>query len=171
MSGRSLITECTLPPGTLLERYCGKGAYVDCLECQVRHAVNLEQLVVAFYNSRAFRPERWAIGALLGLPATNADVVKLAAGRAQRFSAWTVEARTDNQIMMCDYQGRTRSWLMVEAHGAETTLRFGSAVLAQHRWFERLLFKALTGFHRHYSRRLLESALAGLGNLGFATSG
>ena len=164
MSRRSPITERALPPGTLLERYCGKGAYVDCLECQVPQVVNLALLIGAFYNSRAFRPERWAIGALLGLRATNADVAMLAAGETERFSAWTVEARTGSQIVMCDYQGRTRSWLMVAPNGPGTVVRFGSAVLAQPKGYERFLFKALTGFHSFYARRLLTSALAGLGS-------
>ncbi len=166
MSGRAPITERALPPGTLLERYRGEGAYVDCLECHVQHVVSLEQLISAFYNSRAFRPERWLLGAFLGMPANSADVAQLATGKMQRFSAWTVEARTGSEIMLCDYQGRTRSWLMVDPTAAGTVLRFGSAVLPQRKRADDLLFKALTGFHRFYARRLLASALVGLDDLG-----
>lgn len=166
MSGLPLITERALPPGALLERYRGEGAYVDCLECHFPHPVSLEQLIRAFYSSRVFRPERWAIGVLLGLRATDADVALLAAGRTQRFSAWTVEARTGSQILLCDYQGRTRSWLLVEPTEAGTALRFGTAVVPQTRWVDALLFKALAGFHRFYARRLLASALAGLDDYG-----
>lgn len=168
MSARSAITERALPPGTLLERYRGEGAYVDCLECHLPHPVSLEQLIRAFYSSCVFRPERWAIGVLLGLRSTNADVALLAAGRTQRFSAWTVEARTGSQVMLCDYQGRTRSWLMVEPTEAGTALRFGTAVLPQAKWVDTLLFRALIGFHRCYARRLLASALACLKDLALA---
>jgi hypothetical protein len=162
MSGLPLITERALPPGALLERYRGDGAYVDCLECHLPHPVSLEKLIRAFFSSRVFRPERWAIGVLLGLRATDADVALLAAGRTQRFSAWTVEARTGIQIMLCDYQGRTRSWLMAEPTAAGTALRFGTAVIPQAKQVENLLFKALTGLHRFYARRLLASALSRL---------
>jgi hypothetical protein len=78
-----------------------------------------------------------------------------------------VEDRAANQLLMCDLAGRTRSWLMVaplQAGGASSTrLYFGSAVvpvrdMASGQPRMGLLFKALLGFHKLYSRILLQAA-------------
>jgi hypothetical protein len=34
------------------------------------------------------------------------------AGELAKFSAWRVEASAPNQLLLCDFMGRTRSWLM-----------------------------------------------------------
>jgi hypothetical protein len=80
-----------------------------------------------------------------------------------------VEASAPNQLLLCDFLGNTRSWLMVEPRqdGGVTRLYFGSAVVARardpagkHRL--KLRFRALLGFHRRYSRALLSAARARL---------
>lgn len=152
------IQAAPLPPGSLLESYRAAGGYVDCFIAEVPRAVSLPQLIEAFYTSRAFLPERWLIGALLGRRADNHDVARLAVGKVQRFSAWSVEARRDDQILLCDYQGRTRSWLMVQPIAGGTRIHFGSAVVKP----GDPAFKALLGFHRWYSRILLRGAVRGL---------
>ena len=80
-------------------------------------------------------------------------------------AAWTVEARGTDQLLLCDFQGRTRSWLMVTPgeHGHSTRLYFGSAVVARvdRRTGRSRMgwgFHALLGFHRLYSRALLRAA-------------
>ena len=152
------IVAVPLPVGSLLESYPAAGGYVDCFSAEVPRPVSLPQLIEAFYTSRAFRPERWLIGALLGKRASNSDVARLAAGEAERFSAWSVEARREDQILLCDYQGRTRSWLMVAPVPGGTQLHFGSAVVKP----GDPVFKALLGFHRFYSRVLLKGAVRNL---------
>ena len=149
------VRAAPLPPGSLLESYRAAGGYVDCFITEVPRAVSLPQLIEAFYTSRAFRPERWLIGALLGKRADDRDVARLAAGEIERFSAWSVEARREDQILLCDYQSRTRSWLMVQPVPGGTRLHFGSAVVKP----GDPIFRALLGFHRFYSRVLLGGAL------------
>lgn len=150
-----MIAARGLPPESLLARYDVPGGYVDCLEARVPLRVDLPTLIEAFYNSRAFRFERWLLGFLLGMKAGPPEVRRLAVGEADKFSAWTVEARTSDQIMLCDFQRRTRSWLMVEAQdGRDTILRFGTAVVRR----DVLVFRVLVGFHRLYARCLLAAA-------------
>ncbi len=153
------VVSAELPGDALLERYRAEGGHVDCYVVEVPRSVDLRQLITAFYTSTVFRPERWLLGALLGKRANNADVARLAAGETTRFSAWSVEARGEDQILLCDFQGRTRSWLMVLPIEGGTRLHFGSAVIPQKRRADRALFSALLGFHRLYSRVLLSGAL------------
>jgi hypothetical protein len=68
-------------------------------------------------------------------------------------------------LLLCDFLGNTRSWLMIEPHheGGMTRLYFGSAVVpnTSRRTGQRRLglrFRALLGFHRRYSRALLTAA-------------
>jgi len=100
------------------------------------------------------------------LPDSCADVAEaaeLAQGRRDGFAAWTVEARATDQILLSDFQGRTRSWLMMEllADGG-TRLLFGSAIVpTQAADGERRIgwgFRALGRFHHFYSLALLASA-------------
>lgn len=144
-----------LPDGALLSSYARPGCYVDCLVADLPQRITLAQLITAFYTGPVFRMERWLIGALLGRKAGNPEVMQLVQGRTERFSAWTVEARADDQILLCDFRGATRSWLMVMPQGEGARLHFGSAVLQT----EGILFRLLLGFHKLYARALLAGAL------------
>lgn len=156
------VAAVELPRGTLLDRYRLPGGHVDCYVYEVPQPVSLAQFIAAFYSSTAFGPERWLLGALLGKRATDRDIAQLAAGRTTRFSAWRVEARSEDQILLCDYQGKTRSWLMVLPVEGGTRLHFGSAVVPAQRQGERRLFRALLWFHRWYSVQLLSGAVSQL---------
>lgn len=153
------VAEAELPGGALLERYRAEGGHVDCYVAEVPSDVDLGQLITAFYTSTAFRPERWLLGALLGKRADDGDVARLAAGETTHFSAWTVEARRADEILLCDFQSRTRSWLKVLPIAGGTRLHFGSAVVPQKRGADRAVFRVLLGFHHWYSRALLKGAL------------
>lgn len=146
-----------LPADALLSRYEQRG-HVDCYVTVVPGGHDLSKYIAAFYSSAAFRPERWLLGVLLDKWAGAAEIAALAAGSTTRFAAWTVEDRSADQILLCDYQGRTRSWLKVEPGAGGTRLYFGSAVVRASSGAERATFAALLGFHRWYSLRLLESA-------------
>lgn len=106
---------------------------------------------------------RWAVSR----PSTDTQARQLATGAIDAFAAWTVEARGHNQLLLIDFTGRTRSWLMVlpvqVGTKAGARLHFGSAVLPARRgghgatrmgW----VFRALQGFHKLYSRVLLAAA-------------
>lgn len=157
MNGRVAAGE--LPSGALLESYRAERGYVDCFVADVFPAADLEELITAFYSSIAFRPERWLLGALLGKRASEADVARLAAGQTERFSAWTVESRRSDEILLRDYQGKTRSWLKVTSIPGGTRLFFGSAVVPAKSRADKEAFTLLQGFHRWYSRVLLRGAV------------
>ncbi len=100
-------------------------------------------------------------------PSTDAEADLLAEARLGAFAAWDVEARRDDQILLSDYRGRTRSWLMSEPltgnTGNSTRLYFGSAVIPTRGKKTNELrmaksFSVLLQFHRLYSQVLLSSA-------------
>lgn len=165
------IHACPLPPEALLARYANAGAYTDCYSTELRGSVSQAAFVETFYTGTLFKIERLLLRLFLSKPSTDIQARQLATGEAGSFSAWRVEDRAANQLLMCDIGGRTRSWLMVAAASqgstATTRLYFGSAVVARaHRTTGEphmgLVFHALLGFHRLYSRALLGSARARL---------
>ncbi|WP_210731934.1 hypothetical protein [Hydrogenophaga sp. PAMC20947] len=162
-----------LPAGALLQRCRDAGAYADCYTCEVDGSVSHVGFVEAFYTTRLFKVERFILRWLARRPATDADARRLAEGTADSFSAWRVEGRAANQLLLADFTGHTKSWLMVapgSASGAQTLTRlyFGSAVVPQAKRGPNgeprmgFVFPALLGFHRLYSRLLLGAARASL---------
>jgi hypothetical protein len=166
-SDTTAIRTGELPPGTLLAPYRSRGAYTDCYHMDLPGAVPLQAYVEAFYTTRLFRIERLLLRWLVRRPSTDAQARQLALGQTTAFAAWTVEARASDQLLLCDFMKRTRSWLMVrpvEGGGAQATrLYFGSAVVplstsASGRASFGLAFHALGGFHRLYTRALMRAA-------------
>jgi hypothetical protein len=94
----------------------------------------------------------------LSMPSSDTDVRRLAQEQAGSFAAWSVEGRAPNQLLLCDFQGRTRSWLMTQPIESGTRLYFGSAVVPL-----RAPYGVLLGFHKLYSRLLLSAARSRLG--------
>lgn len=158
------IVACDVPADTLLYGYSLEH-YTDCYTTTVQKEVDLPRLITAFYNSFGFRPERVLLGLVLGHQADNQSTAELASDQARDFSAWRVEDRLPNEILLADTSGTTRSWLMVEAiSGGLTRLYFGSAVVSKSGsdGGRPLLFRVLTPFHKVYSRVLLATAVSGL---------
>ncbi len=160
-----------LPEGALLDAYRQAGTYTDCWTTDVAHPVALADLVTAFYTTPLFKIERAILRWAVRKPSGDAQVTALAAGTIDTFAAWHVEARAPEQLLMCDFRGRTRSWLMVSpgqsASGPMTRLYFGSAVVPVANWQTGRLelggtFTALLGIHKIYSILLLRAAAAGL---------
>lgn len=171
----SLARECDIPPAGLLRQYAAAPGFADCYCMDIGRAVSQPAFVVAFYSTPLFKVERLILKLLAARAATDGDAKALAAGSAKTFSAWRVEAQSADQLLMADVTGRTRSWLMASAlpvaAGAVQTpltrLYFGSAVLPKtHRATGKqamgAAFHALLGFHRLYSRLLLQAAVARL---------
>ena len=173
------VTACALPAGALLAGLAQRGAYTDCYATDVPGAVTHAQYVAAFYTTPLFKVERFILKHAMSRPATDDDAQRLADGTASAFSAWTVEARAPDQLLLCDVTGRTRSWLMVaplaghapDGTAGYTRLYFGSAVVPLRRanggapymgWG----FGALLGFHKLYSVALLRAAAAALRRAG-----
>lgn len=161
------IKACPLPDGALLGRYHANGAFTDCYVTEVGFPVTNARFVTAFYTTPVFRAERLILAWALSKPSTDAEAEQLAGGRRDTFSAWRVEDRHDNQLLMADVKGRTRSWFMVSpgqpGTGPQTQLYFGSAVLPvinRETGSPEMSpgFRALRGFHHYYSEVLLYSA-------------
>jgi hypothetical protein len=163
----SSIQVCVLPEQALLTKYAQRGAYTDCYITEVSRAVEHAEYVEAFYTGAVFKLERLLLAWFVSKPSTDAEAKALASGVLNTFAAWRVEGRSTNQLLMCDLSGRTRSWLMVASvptgDSMRTRLYFGSAVVpvldkASGQARIGLLFKALLGFHKLYSRVLLHGA-------------
>lgn len=121
--------------------------------------------MTAFYTTWLFRLERWILRLLVARPSTDEEARQLARGERDGFAAWSVEARASDQLLMRDFTGRTRSWLMVSATdgSAGTRLYFGSVVvpLRDPKTGGQSLGSVhgpLIGFHKVYSRLLLGAA-------------
>jgi len=159
------IKRTELPKRALLHSYLRNGHYTDCYSTDIAESHTHAQFIVAFYTSWLFKLERLILKIAVSKPSTDLEAKELADSQRDTFSAWSVEARDTDQLLLCDYQGRTRSWLMVEAlpveQSPQTRLYFGSAVVRSEE-YERdpaksglsLLFR----FHRLYSIALLHSA-------------
>lgn len=168
------ISPCSMPDGALLAAYSRNGAFTDCYATEISGDVTLAQFVQAFYTTWVFRLERVILRWVVARPSTDDQARQLAEGSVDAFSAWRVESRGDKQLLMSDFQGRTRSWFMVaplvDGDNTRTRLYFGSAVVPER---ERetgvpargFVFRALMGFHKLYSHILLHAARSRLKKL------
>jgi hypothetical protein len=157
-----MIEATPAPDDALHAKYARSGAYIDCFTTEFPRHVSHSQFVEAFYTSRVFKLERLILEWIVDKPSTDVEAQELAAGVRDRFAAWTVEDRSPDQLLMCDYLRHTRSWLMVapcERDGLPATrLYFGSVVVP----VRQFPFNVLLGFHRLYSRVLLRSTASRL---------
>ena len=161
------IIEAELPSNALTQEYKQQECLTDCYYLDVEMNVLLTNYLGAFYTSPLFKIERAIISAVTFKYTTDRDALALAQGDADFYSMWVTEERRDNQILMREMTGRTRSWLMVcpivNGEKKMTRLFFGSVVMPKKqlesgaKQFGRL-FYMLDGFHRAYSRALLKSA-------------
>ena len=158
------IHRTDLPAHALLRRYLCDGHYADCYVVEVPMAVSQAGFVEAFYTTPLFKIERASLAAAVRKPSSDAEARALARGEREAFAAWTVEDRSDAQLLLADFMGRTRSWLMAEPTGSGgTRLHFGSAVVPKRdrdtgRTSLGTGFGLMLGFHKLYSRALLASA-------------
>ncbi len=158
------VVEADPPAGALLHRYGGGGGYTDCFALTIHGHVTQAAFVEAFYTTPLFKLERLVLAVLLSRPSTDLEARRLAVGESDRFAAWTVEAREADQILLCDFMGATRSWLMsvvdTAAPSPTTRLFFGSAVVPRKGAAGLGVgFRAMVPFHRLYARALLKAAV------------
>ena len=161
------IQSCPLPEVALLARYRREGAFTDCYAVDIPGAISQARYVAAFYTTPVFKLERLILKWAVSRSSTDAQAGQLAAGEIEHFAAWRVEARSPDQLLLADLQGRTRSWLMVApldtGNGSGTRLYFGSAVVPS-AWTPDgkpklgAVFRGLLGFHGIYSQVLLSAA-------------
>jgi len=165
-----IVQPCEIPAAASLRAVLASkgGAFADCYCTEISGTISQSEFVEAFYTSTLFKVERKLLAWFAGKPATDRDAARLANGSATSFSAWTVESRSDDQLLLADFTGRTKSWLMVapsgdSTSGKMTTLYFGSAVLPEQNSSSvtpkmGFAFHALLGFHKLYSKLLLRAA-------------
>lgn len=154
-----------LPENALLRVYRDSGAFTDCYATEIDGRITQAAFIEAFYTTFVFKVERAILKWLVSKPSTDAQAALLASDEMDTFAAWRVEARKDDQILLTDFRGQTRSWLMSEQLGGgdSTRLYFGSAVIPAKakKTGERRMgksFSALLFFHKLYSKVLLSSA-------------
>jgi hypothetical protein len=161
------IEKCKVPDHTMLARYSADGSYTDCYTTEIPGQISFPEFVFAFYTTFLFKLERSILKWTVSKPSTDSQARRLADGNIEKFAAWQVEGRNESEILMCDFRGRTRSWLMMTpvttGNGARTRLYFGSAVTPRRNSKTGELslgsgVQALLGFHKIYSVLLLYSA-------------
>ena len=155
------------PEHSLLAQCHRQGAYTDCYRVDLGRGVTLDEFVYAFYTTPLFKLERLVLAWFASRPSTDDEARRLARGQIDQFAAWNVEARADGQLLMTDFTGATKSWLMASPNTAiasgETQLYFGSAIVPRRgkQGTETRMgagFRLLLPLHRLYSRALLWSA-------------
>ena len=158
-----MVRRCDLPAAALLRAYGGPGGHADGYCVDVAGTVSQARFVEAFYTTWLFRIERALLAVFARRPSRAADARALATGAGEAFAAWTVEARTADQLLLAAMLGRTRSWLMTSPVEGNTRLYFGSAVLPRRTSTGTgsmgVVFHSLLGFHAMYSRALLAAAV------------
>lgn len=161
-----MLSQVPVPNISLLAAYQKKQAFTDCYATTVPIPVTLTQFIEAFYTTPLFKVERWLLAKVLNIPSSDQQALMLAQSNSVEFSAWQVESRTSNEIILTAWQ--TRSWLCVkqeENAAASTTLYFGSVVISTRPDGKfGLAFHMLGSFHRLYSKLLLFAAAKRLTN-------
>src|SRR5215207_205752 len=166
MNGASMfsIERCTVPAKTLLDKYLVNGAYTDCYSTEVSSPLSFPEYIFSFYTTPLFKVERLILIFTVSKPSTDVQARQLADGRINKFAAWHVEDRSENEILMCDFLGRTRSWFkVIPVSQTCTQVFFGSAISSRRNPATGKLslgfgFRTLLGFHQLYSMLLLHSA-------------
>ncbi len=167
------IEKCKVPVHAMLANYSMDGNYTDCYTTEITGQIAFPEFVFAFYTTFIFKLERLILKWMVSKPSTDSQARQLADGRIEKFAAWYVENKSKNEILMCDFGGRTRSWLMVTPESdARTRLYFGSAVVQRRNSKTGKLslgfgFQILLGFHKIYSFLLLYSAKSRLTSQAF----
>ena len=155
------------PSGALTAADREQGALTDCFYMDFPRKVTLEEYVYGFYTTSLFRVERAILSVVIRKPSTDRDALLLSQNKTDSFSAWTVESREPDQILLRDYRGDTKSWLMVQPVTVDarpaTRLYFGTVAVPKKvskdgQKSVHFAFYLFGGFHRVYSRALLRSA-------------
>ncbi len=146
------------------------GFYADCFAVEMDADVSFAEYIAAFYSTRIFKLERLILRVMAAARSTDQEAIKLGRGETSQFAVWRSAMREENQLLM-ETKGRTKSWFMIEDLSRDgspkTRLLFGSIVAPINATGPGkpkmgLLFSALLGFHRLYSKALLNATRARL---------
>ncbi|MDJ0909785.1 MAG: hypothetical protein QNI99_11370 [Woeseiaceae bacterium] len=163
----SHVDEAPLPEGALLQEFVDRGEYTDCFVANVAVDVTFSEYVEAFYTTRLFKLERHILRWLASRPSTDEEARQIARNEIPEFAAWTEYRRSDNQLVMMDFRQQTCSWFMLAPQDSGSLLYFGSAVMRNRETKQgkdlKWTYRSLLGFHRLYSRALLQAAVRRIG--------
>ncbi len=163
----SHVDEAPLPEGGLLEEFVDRGEYTDCFVAKVSADVTFSEYVESFYTTRLFKLERHILKWLVSRPSTDEEAGQLARNEISHFAAWDEYRRCDNQLVMMDLRQQTCSWFMLAPQDSGSLLFFGSAVMRTRETTQgrtmKWTYRCLLGFHRLYSRALLQAAAKRIG--------
>jgi len=157
------IEKCTVIPNSLLASYAENG-YADSYCTDLPGHISMEDYVFSFYTTALFKLERFILTWTVLKPSNDLQAKELMDGKTDKFAAWTIEARKDNELLMCDMLKRTRSWFMVKHtdinNTPRTKLYFGTGIAPATRGATvktsiGLFFILLLPFHKLYSVFLL----------------
>lgn len=160
------IEKCAVLPDSLVASYSENG-YADSYRTEISGHISLEDFVFGFYTTALFRLERFILTWTVQKPSNDQQARDLIEGKTNKFAAWTIENRRQNELLMCDMLERTRSWFMVNQIGTKenprTQLYFGTGISPATKGKAEkssigLFFIALLPFHKLYSVLLLYSA-------------
>ena len=158
------VTAALQPEHSLIsEQSMLEGYVTDCFSAEVSKAVDLSDLIEAFYKTALFRLEQLVLSLAPSGRLRDTDITALSKGQVDRISVWQVEARLDTQILLS--AGGTKSWLMVQPLDSGTRLYFGSVLVPRPSKVEGKTPKvgwvldSLMGAHLIYSRLLLGAAV------------
>lgn len=159
----SAVTRQPVPENALHAKYARESGHADCFVADVSREVTHAEYVESFYTTWLFKLERLILTWLVSKPSTDAEARAVARGERDQFAAWFLEARAPNELVMHDFQDKTRSWFKVERlPGAGTRLYFGTGIKpVKRRNGAREIgssFRLLMGVHLLYSRALLSAA-------------
>ena len=161
------VDEVPLPDGALLQEFAERGEYTDCFVIPVGNDVTFPAYIESFYTTRLFKAERLILKWLISRPSTDGEARQLSRDEIHEFAAWKEHSRSDNQLVMLDFRQRTCSWFMLVQQKNENLLYFGSAVMRNRETSSgremKWTYRCLLGFHRLYSRALLQAAARRLG--------
>jgi len=160
------IEKCAVLPNSLLASYFENG-YADSYRTELSGHISLEDFVFGFYTTALFKLERFILTWIVLKPSNDMQAKELTENKTNKFAAWTVENRTENELLMCDMLERTRSWFMINHTGTKenprTQLFFGTGIAPATKGkigksSIGVFFIALLPFHKIYSILLLYSA-------------
>ena len=156
------VNKAPLPDGALLLEFVDLGEYTDCIV-----DVTFSEYVESFYTTSLFKAERLVLKWLISLPSTDEEARQVSRNEIHAFAAWKEHSRSVNQLVMMDFRQQTCSWFMLAPQESGNRLYFGSAVMRNQETSSgrkmKWTYRCLLGFHRLYSRALLQAAVRQLG--------
>ncbi|MTI09151.1 hypothetical protein [Curvivirga aplysinae] len=160
------VKETAIPLNSFMNFYHeSPGHHADAFVGQIDGIVTLEDYILAFFDSPIFRIERSILSLFLLRRIKQSEIKELASGRSQQFALWKTKKRNEEELLLEVGDSQIRTWFHTEQEQSnKTKLYFGSAIVPDTTSKNAkegigFTFRFFMGFHKLYSRILLQSAL------------